>query len=97
MFARDAPFARSSLSHEDREALLNAFLAVCRWTQVSFLWRPNLRDEADNHLVELAVAGAASAIVTGNARDLATGELRLGRLRVLSPAAYLASRPAKEP
>lgn len=26
------------------------------WTRIYFGWRPNLRDEADNHLVELAVA-----------------------------------------
>ena len=97
VFARDALFAKSTLTREDSEALLDAFLAVCRWTQVSYLWRPNLRDETDNHLVELAVAGAASAVVTGNARDLATGELRLGRLRVLSPAAYLAAHPTEEP
>ena len=87
--ARTAPFARSPLPREEHDALLDAFLAVCRWTRVSFLWRPNLPDEGDNHLVELAVAGGASAIVTGNERDLTRGELRLGP-PVLSPAAYLA-------
>ena len=89
VFARTAPFARSPLPREEHDALLDAFLAVCRWTRVSFLWRPNLPDEGDNHLVELAVAGGASAIVTGNERDLTRGELRLGP-PVLSPAAYLA-------
>lgn len=96
VFARDVPFIRSSLPREERDALLDAFLSVCRWVRVSYLWRPNLPDEADNHLVELAVAGGASAIVTGNARDLATGELRFGRLRVLSPAAYLTIRRTEE-
>ncbi len=97
VFARTTPFAKSLLGREERDALLDAFLATCRWTRVSYLWRPNLRDEADNHLVELAVAGGASAIVTGNARDLATGELRFDRLAVLSPAAYLAAHRSKEP
>jgi hypothetical protein len=36
----------------------------------NFLWRPNLPDEADNHVIELAVAGGASAVVTNNVRDL---------------------------
>ena len=31
-------------------------------------WRPNLPDEADNHLIELGVA--AQAIVTRNLRDV---------------------------
>jgi len=30
---------------------------------------PNLPDEADNHLVELAVAGRATALVTYNPRN----------------------------
>jgi len=41
--------------------------------------------EGDNHLVELAVAGAASCIVTRNLRDFREMELRFPNLRVLSP------------
>ena len=52
-------------------------------------WRPNLPDEGDNHLIELALAGGALAIVTHNLRDLRNGELQLGRLRVLTPAQCL--------
>lgn len=96
VFARTEPFARSLLPREERDALLDAFLATCRWTRISYLWRPNLPDEGDNHLVELAVAGAAAAIVTGNARDLTAGELRLGP-PVLSPAALLAARRSRNP
>ena len=96
VFARTDPFVQSSLDRQGRDALLDAFLATCRWTRVSFLWRPNLPDEGDNHLVELAVAGGASAIVTGNERDLARGELRLGP-PVLSPAALLAAHRSQQP
>ena len=96
VFARTKPFVRSPLTRGERDALLDAFLAVCRWTQVSYLWRPNLPDEGDNHLIELAVAGGASAIVTGNERDVARGELRLGP-PVLSPAAFLAAHRSPEP
>ena len=39
--------------------MFDGFLSVCRWVEVFFAWRPNLPDEADNHLVELAVAGNA--------------------------------------
>jgi hypothetical protein len=52
-------------------------------------WRPNLPDEADNHLIELALAGGAQAIVTHNLRGLRGGELLLDRLRVLTPAQCL--------
>ena len=49
-------------------------------------WRPNLADEGDNHLIELALAGGAMAIVTHNLRDLRNGQLHLGNLRVMTPA-----------
>lgn len=48
-------------------------------------WRPNLRDEEDNHLIELAVAGRASAIITKNARDFRSAELHFSGLKILLP------------
>ena len=89
VLSRDALFARAPISAADRAALLDAFLAACEWVEIAFLWRPNLPDESDNHLVELAVAGNAACIVTGNARDLAAGELRFPGLRVLAPGDWL--------
>jgi predicted nucleic acid-binding protein len=56
--------AESRLNRTERDELLDIFLSVCRWTRIYYGWRPNLPDEADNHLVELAVAGSARAIVT---------------------------------
>ena len=51
----------------------------------TYLWRPNLPDEADNHVVELSVAGGAEVIVTHNMRDFERAELRFPGLRVLTP------------
>jgi predicted nucleic acid-binding protein len=83
---REALFEGCVLSPRERGRLLDDFLSVCRWTRVYFAWRPNLRDESDNHLVELAVAGGARAIVTKNVRDFGRMELRFPDLRVLTPA-----------
>jgi len=68
-----------------REVVFDAFLGTCRWTQVYCLWRPNLPDESDNHIIELAVAGGAEATVTGNVKDSRKGELRFPRPAVLTP------------
>lgn len=62
VLGRDALFANSRL--------LDIFLTRCRWTRVYYLWCPNLCDEADNHLIELAVAAGAPYIVSRNVRDL---------------------------
>lgn len=78
-------FENCMLSAAERDAVFDAFLRVCNWTHVYYAWRPNPRDEADNHVVELAVAGAAEAIVTGNVRDFLRTELRFPALRILRP------------
>lgn len=54
-----------------------------------YIWRPNLPDEADNHLIELAVAGSADLIVTRNLHDIERGELFFPQLRIISPEAFL--------
>jgi len=82
-------FRNCRLSAEEREELLDIFLSCCEWTRVYYLWRPNLPDEGDNHLVELAVAGAAQYVVTRNLRDLRAMELRFPGLKSVSPEDFL--------
>src|SRR3954468_7907287 len=45
---------RSPLTPAEIRELLNAFYHVCQWVSIYYLWRPNLRDEDDNFLIELA-------------------------------------------
>ncbi len=78
---------------EEREQVLAALAHRGRWVRVYYGWRPNLLDEADNHLIELALAGSAVAIITHNVRDLRGGGLRLGQLRVRTPAEILEDYP----
>jgi len=59
------------------------------WVTVYYGWRPNLPDSAGDRLIDLALASGAQAISTHNLRDLHGGELRLGTLRVLTPAQCL--------
>lgn len=62
-------------------------------TEIYYAWRPNLPDEADNHLIELAIAGGATDIVTRNIKDLAKGELRFPQIRILLPKQCLEILP----
>ena len=66
-----------------------AFLTVCEWVQIHYLWRPNLKDEGDNFLIELAVAGNAELILTNNVRDLRNAELSFDNLDIAAPHEYL--------
>ncbi len=89
VLGRSELFHACRLNPSEREELLDIFLAACVWTRIYFAWSPNLPDEADNHLVELAVAGGARFIVTRNLRDVARMELKFPDLRVLSPEDFL--------
>lgn len=75
---------------EQRLEVMAALASVSRWVRMSFRWRPNLADEDDNHLIELAVAGGATAVVTHNLRDVEVGELKFDDLLVMTPGAFLA-------
>ncbi len=85
VLSRDRLFVECQLSHKEREAIFAALLKPARWTEIYFAWRPNLRDEGDNHLIELAVAGGAQAIVTRNTRDLKNAELLFPEIKILTP------------
>lgn len=89
VLGRTALFADSVLTVGERDEVFDALLSRCRWVEVFYAWRPNLPDEADNHLIELAVAAQADAIVTRNVRDLAHGELKFPSVRILTPDQFL--------
>ena len=89
VLGRDALFASCRLTQPERSELLDIYLATCEWTRIYFGWRPNLRDEGDNHLMELAVAGGAHYLITRNLRDFAASELAFPGLRIVSPEIFL--------
>ncbi len=91
VLARDDLFESAPISRAQRQTLFEALCTSAEWVAPYFLWRPNLPDEGDNHLMELAVAGHASWIVTWNVRDLKRGELVFPELRAADPIAYLAA------
>ncbi len=77
------------LSNKEISELLKAFYSICEWVPIYYLWRPNLRDEDDNFLVELAIAGNAEIIVTNNIKDLKAAELSFENLQIYKPEQLL--------
>jgi putative PIN family toxin of toxin-antitoxin system len=77
VLTRPEQLAASGASVEQIQALLDALCAVCTPVEISFLWRPMLRDADDEMVLEVAVNGGADRLLTFNERDFA-GAGRLG-------------------
>ena len=91
VLSRPQTIKRCPLPEVERESLIDAFASRCQMLELHYMWRPNLRDEADNHVFELAVAAQDAALLTWNLRDFASAELRFPHIRVLTPAQWLSS------
>lgn len=89
VLSREDLFRNSKLTAAERQDLFAAFLSVTQWVPIYYTWRPNLRDEADNHVVDLAVAGNADCIVTKNERDFANMELQFPQLKLATAAEFM--------
>lgn len=67
-----------------------AVAALCEPVIIHRTWRPQLRDPGDEHILEAALNGGASAIVTFNRRDFTPAAEKLG-LRLALPRDILAA------
>ncbi len=69
------------------DAFLDALSLLVEPVHLHYLWRPQLRDPADEMVLETALNGRAEALITLNIRDFAAaGHFRLP---VLTPGAFL--------
>lgn len=78
----------TGMNPEDVEGFLAAFASAAEPVELNFLWRPQLRDPADELMLEAAVNGRARGLVTHNVGDFQTVTGRFG-IRTLTPGAFL--------
>lgn len=78
----------TGLNPHDIEGFLAALASAAEPVELNFLWRPQLRDPADEFLLEAAVNGRADALVTHNVADFAPAAVRFG-IRTVTPAEFL--------
>ena len=72
-------------SPEEINILFDGLLSVCELVKIYYLWRPNLVDEGDNYLIELAIAGNAEILVTHNIKDFQRSQLKFPQLQIKQP------------
>ena len=78
----------SGLTAHQVEIFVDAVIATAHPVETHFLWRPQLRDPADEFVLEAAVNGGAAAIVTFNQRDFSSVSVRFG-IDVVNPRTCL--------
>lgn len=78
----------AGLEAREIDVFIDAVLAMVEPVETHYLWRPMLRDPADEFVLEAAVNGQAAAIVTFNRRDFGDAPAMFG-IEVLSPGEVL--------
>lgn len=78
----------TGLSIEQVDLFLAALSDAIEPVELHFRWRPQVRDPADEMLLEIAINGQADALVTHNIRDFSGVADRFG-IQVLRPAEVL--------
>ena len=77
-------------SREDMEKVLDFIALIGVATPINYLRRPNLRDEADNMFVELALASGSEYLITRNVGDYTIdNELILDSFSITTPSDFL--------
>ncbi len=77
----------AGVSVADVTNLLDVLAGKVERVDIAYLWRPQLRDAADDMVLEAAVNGRATAIITFNQRDFLPQTLNFG-IAVLTPAQF---------
>jgi predicted nucleic acid-binding protein len=78
----------AGLDADEVGIFVDAVLAMIEPVESHFMWRPLLRDPADEMVLEAAVNGRAAAIVTFNQRDFRVVPQQFG-VEVPTPAVAL--------
>lgn len=78
----------AGITADDVAAVLDAVAAVIEPVRLAFLWRPRLKDPADEMVLETAVNGTAEILATFNLRHLDKAAGAFG-IRAMRPGEVL--------
>lgn len=89
VLSRAGQLAAFGLTLDEVHEFLDGLALLVTPIGLNFLWRPQLNDPADEMVLEAAVNGMASALVTWNVRDFKPAADKFG-LRVITPGVFWA-------
>ena len=81
-------YKAAGLTLAEAHVFLDVIAAMIQPVKTHYLWRPQLRDPADEMVLEAAVNGGAEALVSFNQRHFGLAPLRFG-IKLLLPSELL--------
>ncbi len=69
---REEHLVATAMTIDEMDRRIRSLVALCEPVYRAFRWRPQLRDPADEMVLEAAVNGGADMLVTFNRRDFGT-------------------------
>ena len=78
VLTRQEHLAAAGITADDVYTVLDALAAVMEPVRLAFLWRPRLKDAADEMVLETAVNGGADRLVTFNLKHLGKAAAEFG-------------------
>jgi putative PIN family toxin of toxin-antitoxin system len=95
VLTRQEHLAAAGITADDVNTVLDALAAVIEPVRLAFLWRPRLKDAADEMVLETAVNGTADRLVTFNLKHLGEAALEFG-IRAMRPGEALRETVEKQ-
>jgi putative PIN family toxin of toxin-antitoxin system len=77
------------LQLSDVEKFLRFIAYIGKTFNIFFLFRPNLKDEKDNMLVELSITSQSDYLITSNIKDFKNAELKFDQLKIITPGDFI--------
>jgi predicted nucleic acid-binding protein len=88
VLTRAEHLSATGLSVQETSAVLDLLAAVAEPIQLRFLWRPRLKDPADEMVLETAINGRADRLVTFDLRHLKAAAEEIGITTITPPVAW---------
>lgn len=83
-------YLAAGLSAQEADIFINTLASIAKPVKTHYLWRPQLRDPADEMVLEAAVNGGAEALISFNQKYFGLTPLRFG-IKLLLPSEFLRS------
>jgi len=77
------------LEIEDIDKILRFIAYVGKTFEIFYLFRPNLKDEKDNMLVELALTSHSNYLITSSISDFKNTALKFDQLNIIMPSEFV--------